>query len=345
VPAVPDIALVSLGTTPGLMRADDAFAGLAEAAGVSCELVRVRVGRASALRRHATVTDAVEALAARRAASGLRARAVVYSTVTAALLQRHSGPYAVRFDSPAALNRLGPAGAWQRAREKRVMAGATVLLPWGDAAAAAIPREARGVPAIALRVPVTAASGSGTQDRDIEALAYAGYPEKRGLDILVRAWAKVSAPGALLVVAGIERARALRWLERRGIPEPPNVEWPGLLDPAEWQAKLARARLFVNASRREDHGLSQLEALAAGAVLVTVPSAGPYEALPLARAIDERLVAAAIDENALAVSLAAGLQVDPSAYAASAAPLLEPYRPEAVRRVFEQQVLPALGLR
>jgi hypothetical protein len=56
-------------------------------------------------------------------------------------------------------------------------------------------------------------------------------------------------------------------------------------------------------------------------------------------------VAKTIDANALAVALAAGLQTDRGAYAAAAAPLLAPYRPEAVREVFEREVLPALGLR
>lgn len=342
---MPDIALVSLGTTPGLVRADDAFAEIARASGVSCEILRVRIGRAGALRRHLTVTDAVEAFAARRAASGVAARVVVYSAVTAALLQKPPGAYALRFDSPAALNRPGAAGAWQRAQERKVMARASVLLPWGDAAAAAIPAEVRGVPAIPLRVPVVRGDSPPGGGRPIDALAYAGYPQKRGLDILIRGWAKGATAEARLVVAGIERERALPWLGERGIAEPANVDWRPLMSEPEWRATLASARVFVNASRREDHGLSQLEALAAGAVLVTVPSEGPYEALPLARRLDPRLVAGAIDANALAVALAAGLQADRERYAADAAPLLEPYRPESIQAVFEREVLPALGLR
>ena len=342
---MPDIALVSLGTTPGLVRADEAFAELAQASGVSCEVVRVRIGRAGALRRQVTVTDVVEALAARRAASRVNARAVVYSTVTAALLQPPRAPYAVRFDSPAALNRPGASGAWQRARERKVLAGAAVLLPWGDAAAAAIPAEARSVPVVPLRVEIWRGDTPPDGGRTIDAVAYAGYPQKRGLDILIRAWTKAAAPDARLVVAGIERERAVAWLGKRGLTAPANVEWRGLLGTEDWRAALASARVFVNASRREDHGLSQLEALAAGAVLVTVPSEGPYEALSLARSLDPRLVADAVDENALAVALAAGLQADRAAYAAAAEPLLEPYRPAAIREVFERDVLPALGLR
>lgn len=353
-PGSRDIALISLGTTPGLRRADAAFKDAADAAGVSCELIPVRIGASGTLRRQITVTDAVEALAARRAARGVDAKAIVFSTVTAALLQRPDAPYAIRFDSPAALNRPGIAGAWQRAREARAMRGARVLLPWGAAAAEAIPAEARSATVIPLHVPVDGAAASATgasasaasgpsasPECDVDALAYAGYPEKRGLDVLIRAWSAVGA-GRRLVVAGIERERAEQWLGTRGIAVPGNVEWRGLLERADWEAVLRRTRVFVNASRREDHGLSQLEALAAGCMLVTVPSAGPYEALPIARRLDPRLVA---EPDALADAIGAALAADREGYAERAAAELEPYRRDAVQRVFEEQVLPALGLR
>jgi glycosyltransferase involved in cell wall biosynthesis len=230
------------------------------------------------------------------------------------------------------------------------MRGATVLLPWGAAAAEAIPAAARGTAVVPLHVPVDAGASGGAASpggesarsasaaaRDVDALAYAGYPEKRGLDALIRAWATAGA-GRRLVVAGIDRERGEAWLAKRGITVPASVEWRGLLDRPEWEALLRRSRMFVNASRREDHGLSQLEALAAGCMLVTVPSAGPYEALPIAR----RLGFVADD---LADALAMALGADADAYAQRAAQELEPYRRDSVQRVFEEQVLPALGLR
>ena len=177
--------------------------------------------------------------------------------------------------------------------------------------------------------------------RDIDALAYAGDPQKRGLDVLCRAWAK-SGGAARLVVAGIERERALRWLEGRGVTAPADIEWAGLLSREDWLASAARARLFVNASRREDYGISQLEALSAGAALVTVPSAGPYEALPIAR----RLAAELVDED-LAAALAAGLALDDAElrdYRKRALGELEPYRPAAVQATVAERVIPALGL-
>jgi glycosyltransferase involved in cell wall biosynthesis len=344
VPGSRDIALISLGTTPGLRRADAAFEAAAQAAGVSCDTITVEIGGRGKLRRQITVTDLVEAAAARKAARGVDARVVVFSTVTTALLRRPRVPYAIRFDSPALLNRPGAAGLWQRLAERRAMNGARVLLPWGEAAADALPAPLRSR-TTALHVPIEVAYGPGS--RDIDVLAYAGYPEKRGLDIVVRAWAgaRGATDAARLVIAGIERERGEAWLRERGVETPPGVEWRGLMPRGEWDALLGRARIFVNASRREDHGLSQLEALAAGAMLVTVPSLGPYEALPIAKRLDPRFVADGIDASSLAFALRAGLEAVPGDYAERAQQELEPYRRDAVQRVFEERVLPALGLR
>jgi glycosyltransferase involved in cell wall biosynthesis len=328
-----DIGLVSLGTTPGLRRADAALADQVRAAGASCRVVQVRIGAAGALRRNAAVTDLVEGLAARRAARGLDARAVIFSTVTASLLQRTPAvPWAVRFDSTAALNRPGASGAWQRAREREVLSRAPLLLPWGD-------EIAHATGGIVVRVPVDEVAPAA--HRDIDAIAYAGYPHKRGLDVLCEAWGKAARPGERLVIGGIERERGMEWLSRQGLEEPAGVEWRGLVAREEWLTLVARSRVFVNASRREDHGLAQLEALAAGCALVTVPSAGPYEALPLARALAPELVS-----QDLAPALRAGLDLaEPEAYAVHARELLGPFRAGVVERVVAGSVLPALGIR
>jgi glycosyltransferase involved in cell wall biosynthesis len=328
-----DIGLVSLGTTPGLRRADAALADQVRAAGASCRVVQVRIGAAGALRRNAAVTDLVEGLAARRAARGLDARAVIFSTVTASLLQRTPAvPWAVRFDSTAALNRPGASGAWQRAREREVLSRAPLLLPWGD-------EIAHATGGIVVRVPVDEVAPAA--HRDIDAIAYAGYPHKRGLDVLCEAWGRAARPGERLVIGGIERERGMEWLARQGLEEPVGVEWRGLVAREEWLTLVARSRVFVNASRREDHGLAQLEALAAGCALVTVPSAGPYEALPLARALAPELVS-----QDLAPALRAGLDLaEPEAYAAHARELLGPFRAGVVERVVAGSVLPALGIR
>ena len=332
-----DVALVSLGTTPGLRRADDAFAEQLRACGLTCEVRPVAIGWAGRLRRQAALTDLVEAVAARRAAQGgAPARFTVYSTVTAALLQRRRGtPYAVRFDAPAALNRPGVSGAWQRWAERRALRGARFLVPWSEPAAEAAPVRTAHV---VVPVPVAEHPHRGG-GRDIDALAYAGNPRKRGLDVLCAAWANAPA-GVRLVIGGIERHDGLRWLRRAGVPEPRGVDWRGPVSHAEWLAMASRARLFVNASRWEDYGIAQLEALSAGAALVTVPSPGPYEALALARQLAPELV-----DSDLAAALRRGLALGDAElerYRADARGGLARYRPEAVLAVVRERVLPLI---
>jgi glycosyltransferase involved in cell wall biosynthesis len=332
--AAPDIALVSLGTTPGLVHSDESFASLVRAAGATCDVLPVRIGRAAgALRRHMAVTDFVEALAARRV---VHARAVVYSTITAALLQRPEQPYAIRFDATASLNRPGWGGAWQRAAEKRPLRGARLLLPVSHGAEAAVP--VAGVPVVRLPIPIEPVAGAA--ERDLDAVAYAGYPRKRGLEVLCAAWA--SAGDGRFVIGGLDREKGVAWLERCGVPEPAGVEWAGSLARSEWLALVGRARVYVNASRWEDFGLGPLEALSAGTPLVTVPTPGSFEALPLAR----ELAPALVSED-LAAALRAGLALDDearAAYALRAGELLAPYRADRLVTVVRDTVLPALGL-
>jgi glycosyltransferase involved in cell wall biosynthesis len=341
---VPDIALVSLGTTMGLRRADDALAELMLEAGASCEVVRVGIGRLGRLRRGMLLTDVAEAYAARRSARAVRARTVIYSSVTAALLQRPSGPYGVRFDSLAALNRPGIGGLWQRRRERLVLGSARLLLAWSESGA----RAARtllggGPPAVVLPPPVDGAAAEG--ERDIDAVAYAANPHKRGLELLCQAWREAAPPGSRLIVGGLDPVTAQQYLRRAGVAEPRAVEWAGALPREGWLELVSRARVFVNASRYEDWGLAQMEALAAGTPLVTVPSAGLNEALPLARRLARPLVAQECSAGALASALRAGLVLDSEArgiYARKAARLLVPYRRPALRRTVAEDVLPAL---
>jgi glycosyltransferase involved in cell wall biosynthesis len=110
---------------------------------------------------------------------------------------------------------------------------------------------------------------------------------------------------------------------------------------------VGRARTFVNASRWEDFGLAQLEALSAGTPLVTVPSPGPYEALPLARKLAPELVAADVSAPALVEALRAGLALPADAvtrYGQRARELLAPYREDVLVRVVAGEVLPTLGV-
>jgi glycosyltransferase involved in cell wall biosynthesis len=343
VPGPADIALVSLGTTMGWRRADEAFAQLVREAGASCEVVPVRVGAAGHLRRTMALTDLVEAGAARRSAAGINARAIVYSSVTAALLQRPPGPYAVRFDTLAALNRPGLGGAWQRRRERSVLGGARLLIPWSETAGAAARAVLGGGPPAAV-VPPSLPDMEPRTERELDAVAYAGNPDKRGLDLLCDAW-RAAPPRTGLVVGGIEAEAGRRFLRRRGVVEPEGLQWAGPLPAERWLEAVAHARLFVNASRYEDWGLAQMEALAAGTPVATVTTPGPNAALPLARRLAPELVAEERSPEALATAVRAGLSLsraDRAAYADRARKLLAPYRREAVARVVREEVVPAL---
>ena len=73
--------------------------------------------------------------------------------------------------------------------------------------------------------------------RDIDAAAYAGYPRKRGLEILCAAWA--AGGRGRLVIGGLDRDKGLRWLERHSVAEPEGVEWVDLPRP---RGNVARRR-------------------------------------------------------------------------------------------------------
>jgi glycosyltransferase involved in cell wall biosynthesis len=339
-----DIAIVSLGTTMGWRRSDEALAEHFEAAGASCELRPMRLGPARHLQRSMALTDAVQSLAARRAARGVDARAVVYSSVTAALLQPPRHPHAVRFDTIAALSRPGLGGAWQRRRERSVLGRADLLLPWSEAAATAAAGVARGGPPQVVLPCVVDASAEPARDAP-DATAYAANPDKRGLDVLCEAWRLGAPDGARLVVGGIERTDALRWLERHEMNPPPSVDFAGAVAREQWTALVAGARIYVSAARYEDWGVAQMEALAAGTPLVTLPTPGPNAALPLALGLAPQLVAPTMGVQALADAIRIGLALDEDArarYATEARRQLEPFSDAALRKVVADRVVPAL---
>ena len=190
---------------------------------------------------------------------------------------------------------------------------------------------------IPLGVPIERVPGAAV--RDIAALAYAGNPHKRGLEVLAAAWAAPGSTGGWSS-AGSRRRRAARGSRATASPEPPGIEWAGVIPRPEWLALLGRARLYVNASRFEDHGIAPLEALSAGAALVSLPTPGPYPALRMARALAPALVST--DLAARAARRRGARR--PADYARRADALLAPHRSEALRRTVAEEVLPALGM-
>jgi glycosyltransferase involved in cell wall biosynthesis len=323
-----DVLIVSLGSTRGLRTADRELAESLRRTGASVEVVQVeRSGEV----RTMMLTDLRWALAARRATRVYlregQARSIIYSTTTAALLWPRPG--AIRFDAPAAGNRPGRHGLWQRPLERRRLAQSPLLLPWSEgglAEASPTGRNAAGSPdelAHALVVPVSVEpSGSQRAERDIAAITYGANPAKKGLDRVLEAWARVRRPSEELVVAGA----TLESLRRARIAVPAEgVRVTGLLAPSDYRALLRRARVFVCAPRREDYGIAQLEALADGCQLVTTPAPGPYAALEVARTLDPRLVTE--DINA---ALRVALDNPTQRYAERAAQAILPFGRAAV---------------
>jgi glycosyltransferase involved in cell wall biosynthesis len=311
----PDVLIVSLGTTAGLRTADAALEGSLRRAGASVSVERVAVP--PRLPPTLALQDLVLAHRARAAVGA--ARAVLYSSTTAALLWPRPG--AIRFDALSAANRPGRHGIWQRPVERRRLGAASVLAPWSEGALGEADPVA--TPAVVVPVPVSGSGPGG--ERDLAAVTYGTNPHKKGVDRVLAAWARARRGDEVLVVLGGARIEA------------PGVRWAPLASPPEWRALLRRARTYVTAPRREDYGLAQLEALAEGCALVTTASPGPYAALPLARSLDPRLVG-----DDLAGALRAALDDPAGGYAERASQALVPWRPEAVDAVVAEHLLPAL---
>jgi glycosyltransferase involved in cell wall biosynthesis len=341
-----DVLLVSLGSTAGLRRADDELQDALRRAGA-----RVAIARPYPPEPLPTLmlTDLLWARAAREAAATILeqqrlapARAVIYSSTTAALLWKRPG--AIRFDATAAGNRRGRHGLWQRPLERRRLRQAPLLLPWSEGGLHEAPNvAARDERALVLPVPVEP-SGALHGPRDIAAVTYAANPRKKGFDRVLAAWrrlraesqpADATASELELVVAGATSDE----LQRAGFlaADEPGVRAVGALVPDEFRALLRRARVFVCAPRREDYGLAQLEALADGCQLVTTATPGPYAALPIARDLDPRLVG-----DDLAAALAAALHDPRGDYAERSREALAPLSRKSVDRTVAEQLLPRL---
>ena len=342
----PDVLLVSLGTTLGWRVADRVFVEQLRRAGASVAAVAVGFGWTGRLRRGYPVNDLVEMASARRAlATALRdgtPRAVVFSTTTASMLAPPLAvPYAVRLDAPARLNRPGRRNSLLHALERRALRRARLTLPWSRAAAGELPAVAAR--SVVVPPPIDP-SGPAAAERDALAVAYVPDPKAKGLDVLVAGWAEARVD-ARLRVYGIDPASGRSHLARSGVPEPPGVEWPGIVPPADFRAVLRRARVLAAGARWEDFGQAPLEALADGSLLATVPSGGPYEALQLARELEPALVAAGMEPAALGRAIRAGFELPEGRardYRRRAAELLRPYGREAVQETVSREVLPAL---
>ena len=177
------------------------------------------------------------------------------------------------------------------------------------------------------------------------AIAYVPDPKAKGLDILVAGWAAAAVPDARLEVYGLDPGVARTHLRRTGVPEPDALELRGTVPAAEFRARMRAARVYAAGARWEDFGQAPLEALADGALVATVPSGGPFEALRIARRLEPGLVAAEVNASGLGRAIRAAFDLPEDrvrAYRERARELLAPLRPEAVQRTVGEEVLPRL---
>jgi hypothetical protein len=318
-----DVLIVSVGATTGWRAAARELGAAFSAAGA--RTVTIDTGPVRQVRTF-MLTDFVQAMAARRAAArGIAAhqpRVIVYCSITAALLWPRPG--VIWLDAIAAENRPGRHGVWQRLVERRRLARTPLVLTMAPDSLAPI---APGERPDSVVVPVAVkSSGAPAAVRDIDVVAYAADPVKRRLDFILETWQRARREGETLVVTGIARDAQL-----------PGVRFTGRLAPDAFRALLRRARVFAAASRREDFGIAQLEALADGAMLVTTPAPGAYPAHALARELDPRLVS-----EDLAPALRAALDDPAPGYDARAAELVAPFAPDVVAQTLRRHVLPRL---
>jgi hypothetical protein len=339
-PGAVDVLIVSLGSTSGLRAADEELRNSLQRAGARVELASARPPLST---RTLMLTDLAWARAARSAQSRILATlngaapgAVIYSSTTAALLWPRPG--AIRFDAPAAANRRGRHGLWQRPLERRRLREAPLLLPWSEGGRDEAPLAGMRERSLVLPVAVEP-SGASAATRDIAAITYAANPSKKGLDRVLSAWRsrreRRRDAAEELLVAGATGEE----LARCGIDLSAHeaVRLAGALAPDRYRALVRRSRVFLSAPRREDYGIAQLEALADGCQLVSTPAPGPYAALPIARELDPRLVS-----EDLAASLDLALDSPLSDYAARALQAMRPFSREAVDSLVSAELLPRL---
>lgn len=100
---------------------------------------------------------------------------------------------------------------------------------------------------------------------------------KKGMDILIKAWAKVSAkyPQAKLIIGGGGKSleKVVEWTRKYQITE--NVELLGALTRQQVGKQMQMCDCFVLPSRYETFGVVYIEAMACGKPVIAVANGGP----------------------------------------------------------------------
>lgn len=300
-----EVVVVSGATTLGHRTTDGELSEELAQAGFRVRLAQPAFRPLPRLLRRQPITDLYEAIvlarSARRAATTQRT-VWVHGTTTATLfaprfLLKRS---ALRFDALASENRRGKRNLVQRRLEQRALRYIPVLMPMRLQRAPELATRFPDKIVIPLPPVIASIRVRGNYERQ-GAVFYAGSPHKKGLDKAVVAWAASSEDR--LSVVGLEADAALKYLTASGIPVPATVQFLGKLSPAAFRELLRKSLFALSASRYEDFGAAQLEALAAGCILISTPSDGPYEASNILRGVDSRLLAQSSEPHHLATAI------------------------------------------
>jgi hypothetical protein len=344
-----DILHVCAGTTGGWKAIDDAMNLALDELGVSVKRIAMpRRGIGLVRRSGHPLNDLYEAgamaTATSRALQEVSPSAIIYSSSHAALLQpRRRVREAVWVDGPIALMspgaRAAPVRALERLRQHRLDVVLAMSLQHPDLLAEPLRPRAT----VVLHMPVD------PSDPDVPAqdipppygAMYAGVPGKKGLDIALQAW-ELAAPQVPLVVTGITAEDASNYL---GHHPREGVVFTGRIARAQHRAIVRHASVYVSASRREEYGTAQLEAIADRVPLAAVPSLGAVEPVAVARRLTPNLVAAEISSPALATSIRAALDMSSdelAGYGAAAGAIMREYSFKAFKQRLREDVLPLL---
>ena len=209
------------------------------------------------------------------------------ATVAALESARHHVPYIVRplgtlnhwglhYRRPA-LKRLS-----LRLVERAILAHASAIHFTSDQEQAEAATLGLATPSfvipLGLELPPPSLDQPPLEERPPAILFLGRLDPKKGLDLLLRAFARVhaSVPDARLTIAGSgdgEYVADLRALAHRlGIAA--AVEWPGFLEGAAKQKAFDTAMLFVLPSHSENFGVAPVEAMAAGLPVILTPTVG-----------------------------------------------------------------------
>ena len=201
-----DILVVSVDSTSGWRAAAGELAGVVRPR--RRHVASVSTGPVAQVRTF-PLTDFVAGAArpartARRAIQNSDPAAIVYCSVTAALLWPRPG--AIWLDTIAAENRPGRHGVWQRAVERRRLAGAPLVLAMSERSLAPL----RGPPTRTWSWcrcrsnPRTRPQRTGRARCRCAGLRR--QPGQARLDFILAAWSRARREDEKLVVAGIDRA-------------------------------------------------------------------------------------------------------------------------------------------